>query len=485
MNSDNKRGKIKKMSFMTCDLILLVLFATFIAIFLYKRRKKLEREGLLFLYKTAWGIKLINKVGKKYKKTLTVLSHVSIWLGYILMATAFYLVGKIVWLYAFYPQIVRAVKVPPIMPLIPYLPKMFSIPGLPPFYFIYWIIILAIVAIFHEFSHGIFATHNNVKIKSTGFGFFPFFFPVFLAAFVEQDDKQMTKKSNFAQRAILSAGTFANMLTALFFFIIMFIFFSLAFTPAGVSFDNYAYSVVPLSAISQINNIPIMNANYGKILSSLENEGLNEIETKNGSYLLTKDFLERQGESEKYIYLFEDAPAIKQKLTGAISEINGEEIVSLEDLSEELKKYSPGEKIQIKTKTDGKISDYDIVLEENPEKEGTPWIGVGFSTIQDNARNKIISLISFKKPNIYYEPKFDGVSVFIYNLLWWLILICISVAIINMLPVGMFDGGRFFYLTILALTKSEKKAKKSFAFLTYFFLFLLVLVLILWAISFF
>ncbi len=61
----------------------------------------------------------------------------------------------------------------------------------------------------------------------------------------------------------------------------------------------------------------------------------------------------------------------------------------------------------------------------------------------------------------------------------------LSVALINMLPVGIFDGGRFFYLTILALTKSEKIAKRSFVFLTQFFIFLLLLLLIFWGISFF
>jgi len=42
-----------------------------------------------------------------------------------------------------------------------------------------------------------------------------------VATFVELDEKNMEKKSKFSQMAILSAGTFANVLTAIFFFIIM------------------------------------------------------------------------------------------------------------------------------------------------------------------------------------------------------------------------------------------------------------------------
>ncbi|GAJ11012.1 unnamed protein product, partial [marine sediment metagenome] len=148
------------MSLMVYDLALLALFILFVAIFLYRKRKNLKKEGLLFLYRTSWGIKLINKVGKKYKKTLNFLSYISIGTGYLLMIGILYLVGKIIYLYVAYPQIVRAIKVPPIMPLLPYIDKIVPNLGLPPFYFTYWIIIIAIIAITHEFAHGIFAALN-------------------------------------------------------------------------------------------------------------------------------------------------------------------------------------------------------------------------------------------------------------------------------------------------------------------------------------
>jgi membrane-associated protease RseP (regulator of RpoE activity) len=54
-----------------------------------------------------------------------------------------------------------------------------------------------------------------------------------------------------------------------------------------------------------------------------------------------------------------------------------------------------------------------------------------------------------------------------------------------MLPAGIFDGGRFFYLTILAITRSEKIAKKAFSFFTYIFLFVVALLMVLWIKSFF
>ena len=185
------------MSFIIYDVVLLVIFVAFTSFFLYKNRQNLKREGLLYLYKAQWGVKLIDRVGKKYKKTLRVLSYISISIGYLLMAGMIYLFARIVYLYVAYPSVVRAIKVPPITPLIPYLPQAFNLDFLPPFYFIYWVLILAVIAIPHEFAHGIFMRRYNIKIKSTGFGFFPYFLPIFLAAFVEQDEKSMKKVQMF------------------------------------------------------------------------------------------------------------------------------------------------------------------------------------------------------------------------------------------------------------------------------------------------
>jgi len=295
----------------------------------------------------------------------------------------------------------------------------------------------------------------------------------------------MAKKSKFKQMAILSAGTFANILTAIFFFIIMLLFFSLAFTPSGVEFDSYVYSVVGVVGISSVNGVALYSSSsYETILSMINETGLNKIETNNKSYLATKEFLEQQKNTEEYILLYNDAPAINAKLAGAIIEINGVRIDSIEKLGEELLKNSPGEKVIITTIVDEEIKEYEIILGEHPENESLPWLGIAFiNQKKSGIINNFINLLSsFKKPNVYYAPKCE-VSSFIYNLLWWLALISLSVALVNMLPVGIFDGGRFFYLTILAITKKEKIAKKAFSLMTYFFIFLLLLLMVFWGLS--
>src|SRR3990172_2814834 len=292
------------MGFLIYDLIFLVAFLIFISTFLYTRRKNLKREGLLFLYRTKWGIKIINYLGNKYKRTLNVLSYLSIITGYLLVVGVLYMIYTVLKVYLFNPAIVQAIKVPPIIPLVPYLPQIFKLEFLPPFYFTYWIVILAVIAITHEMAHGIFAARNKVKIKTTGFGFFPWFLPIFLAAFVELDEKAMAKKKKFPQLAILSAGTFANVLTSIIFLFVLFLFFVLAFVPSGIIFDSYATSAITISGISMINGIPLTNTTYNGIIELSNEDGFNEIIFDNKTYLATKQILESQEDNEGVIFVY-------------------------------------------------------------------------------------------------------------------------------------------------------------------------------------
>ena len=473
------------MNFVAIDLSLLGIFVIFISIFLYVKRKNLNKEGLLFLYRTKWGMKLIDKIGSKYKKTLSFMSYVSIGVGYILMASVLYLIGKVVYIYTVYPQIVRSIKIPPITPLVPYLPQVFKLDFLPPFYFTYWIVILAIIAITHEFMHGIFMRRYDIKIKSTGFGFFPFFFPVFLAAFVEQDEKSMEKSSPFNQMAVLAAGTFANIVTAILFFGIIWIFFTLAFVPAGAEFNTYSYSAIAIPSILSVNNVSLESPTYEKVLALIDVENLSTIKTLEGEYLVDKDGLESQENSEDYLILYDNSPAIRNGISGAVTKIDENSITDWDSFGEIILNYSPGDNVTITTLEDGKITNYEITLGQNPKDPEKAWIGVGYieqkrSGLVGKAVN---TLSSFKKSYVHYESKFES-GLFVYNLLWWLVMISASVALMNMLPMGIFDGGRFFYLTILVLTRNEKKAERWFKISTNFFLLILVLLMVLWVISF-
>ncbi|MFH1364973.1 MAG: site-2 protease family protein [archaeon] len=418
---------------------------------------------------------------------MKVISWLSIISGYLLMIGMIYLVYKILKIYLFDQEIVRAIGVPPLMPLIPYIDKM--VPGLPNFYFFYWIVIIIIIAIPHEFAHGIVAAYNKVKIKTTGFGFFPSFLPIFLAAFVELDEKAMAKKSKFKQMATLSAGTFANVVFAFVLLGILWLIFPLLFTSSGIIFDSYQLSILNSSQIQTIDGEQISFANYETLLEKTKETGLTEITVLNKTYLLDKDLILKEGYKEileqGYVIVYEDAPAINARLNGTITEINGEKISDMEELQKKMVKYSPGDKIIISTLLNQSEKEYEIVLGENPNNKTEPWLGLAVTNVEQKPLTKFFSkIIGFKDANTSYVSRLGEFSMFIYNLFWWATLICFSVALVNMLPVGLFDGGRFFYLTIFALTGSEKNAKRTFSFLTYFFLFLMALLMVLWATSF-
>ena len=125
------------------------------------------------------------------------------------------------------------------------------------------ILALFMALTFHEFAHGIFAKYNNVKIKTTGFGFLG----PFLAAFVEPDEKQMRKKSKFAQITILSAGTFVNLVLAILFFLLLSGFFILTYTPAGAMFNTYIIKPVEIKNIEMIDEVSIQDYSNEKLLN--------------------------------------------------------------------------------------------------------------------------------------------------------------------------------------------------------------------------
>jgi membrane-associated protease RseP (regulator of RpoE activity) len=463
---------IKLSTFKYYDLHFLILFSALITFFLYRKRKNLKREGIAYLYRTRVGIKVINYIGDNYRKTLKVLGYFSIVVGYLLMVSMIYLLVKSIGLFL-QPEFVKAVKIPPIAPLIPYLPEIFKVDFLPPFYFTYWIIALGIVAVVHEFSHGIFAKLNNIKIKSTGFLFLgPFF-----GAFVEPDEKKMKKLKKVNQIAILSAGTFSNVLLVILFSLILWVFFALSFTAGGVIFSMYSFDSVNVSEISGIGSATFL-AN-----------GLNltKINVADKNYYIDSKQIDNLNKSE-FIYAYEDSPALNAGLSGIIIEIGGKKIRNSVDFRSELLKSKPGDSIVIITLQNTTRRDYTIVLGQNPANKSMPYLGIALpsESPQKSILGRVRGVLTFfRDPSTYYAPRFSTDLIdFIYDLLWWIILINFSVALVNMLPVGIFDGGRVFYLTVWGLTKREKFAKISSKVATYIILGIFVLLMLLWIYAF-
>ena len=459
-------------SFIFYDLIFLVLFTLGVAIFLYTRKHNLKREGLLYLYRTSFGIKVINWTSKNFGPILRPMQYVVIASGYILMISMVWLALKFVYLYIKYP-LAEQIKIPPLIPLIPYLPELFKIDFLPPFYFAYWIIIIAIIAIPHEFAHGIFAKLNNIKIHSTGFGFLG----PFLAAFVEPDEKKMAKAPKFVQLSVLASGTFANVLTTIFFALILWLFFTSGYVASGINFNTYGTEVISISGITAVNGLQISSPE--RIQPNLK-EGLNEISIQDKNYFIDPLSLEHSLDNNlDELVVFEDAPAINAQILSPIISIDNEQLESYDELRSILSEKAPGDEISLTYLS----NEEEITTSLNlGDKDGNAYLGIG---ILQPPRTGISGYVysqveKVKSTSVYYESKFGDFGDFIYDLLWWTILIAASVALVNMLPVGIFDGGRFFYLTVLGITKSERISRKAFSFMTWLMIFLAVLIMVKW-----
>jgi membrane-associated protease RseP (regulator of RpoE activity) len=454
-------------AFFVYDLIFLGLFILFVVLFLYKNRRNLHTEKMLglpvYLYKTKLGMKAIDYAGEKYKGALHFIKYISIAFGFVLMAGIIYILLKSVYIYAVFPQITQIIKAPPITPLIPYFPQLFGVQSLfPPFYFTYFIVAIAIVAVVHEFSHGVYMKLFRIKIKSTGFAFFG----PFLGAFVEQDEKSFSSKKNLAQMSVLSAGVFANIVFALIFFLLLVGFFFLFFQPAGYIFNSYAYSIIP-------NNATIVE----------NSSGLTQISLANKTFFLDNSTIGQLNTNASYIIAFDDAPAIRSGLQGVIFQINNEKIRNQKDLSDFLAHASPGDNVTIKTLASGSVNEYHIALGGNPTNSSRAYLGVGSAAKNTKgAASKFIALFSgFRDPNTFYSPRFDGnLVIFIYDLLWWVMIINLLVGLFNMLPAGPFDGGRFLYLGILSATRSEKISRAIYRVIGWAVALIFILLIVFW-----
>ncbi len=216
---------------MNLDLTLALVFYTFLVLYILRNKSKFEFHGKIFaLYKTQLGLKLMDKIAKKFPRLLNLLAYLSIFTGFMGMGLIFY------WLFkGTFDLLFVAGAVPAVAPVLPGIKVM---PGLPVLSFMHWILAILIIAVIHEFSHGIYARLYNVKVKSSGFALFG---PI-LAAFVEPDEKQISKKSKKVQLAVFSAGPFSNILTG-FLFIAVMTFITLplqaaVFVPDGITVNG-------------------------------------------------------------------------------------------------------------------------------------------------------------------------------------------------------------------------------------------------------
>lgn len=154
------------------------------------------------------------------------------------------------------------------------------------------IISLATILIVHEFSHGLLAREAKVKLKSLGllvFGIIP------VGAFVEPDEKQISKLNKLKQTKIFSAGISANFVTMLVFFaltlVFMYLFMPGIIKSSGVFIASTTKGLPAYNAIPAGTQLLYWNGykiqNLGNLSAATINETPNstvKLVTSNGTY---------------------------------------------------------------------------------------------------------------------------------------------------------------------------------------------------------
>jgi len=451
--------------FWVYDVVFLILFSLGVFWFLRNRREELSREGIVFMWRTRFGIKAIDWFAKKFGFIMQKMKWVIVGVGGVLMAVMIWMLGQSTSIYLFHPEITKMFKAPPIAPLIPYFPKLFGMESIfPPFYFTYFLVALAIVAICHEFSHGVFMKLFKVKIKATGLVFLG---PI-LGAFVEEEKSGFHKKKKLEQMTVLGAGVFANILVALLFYLLYVLFFFSSFTASGYIFNSYGLASVPLDSITGLQDV----------------DGLKKVITADGNYYLDEGLaVQLANDNGASLIAYTEAPAILAGMKGAIVQADNVKILNADSLKEFMESQNPGDAVHFVTEDVDGMKEYDIVLDEHPDGSGKGYLGIGHNEAAPRGfiQGVLAKFMGFKESSTYYKTTWDGEFVFfIYHLLWWVMVINLLVALFNMMPLGMLDGGRFFYLAVLGIFGSEKFAKSAYRIATYFILFMFALMMFFW-----
>jgi len=390
---------------MNYDLLFLVIFGLIVLAIMLLNKKRTELQKIAFpflymvIYRTKLGLTKMDKLAKKFPRALNIISYISIIIGYVGMAFIifFLLEGAFDFLFNNMPSPVGLV-----------LPGVETVPGLPKLSFWHWIITIFVLASVHEFSHGVFARLNKIKVKSSGFALLGIILPLVPAAFVEPDEKEMSKASKKAQLSVLSAGSFANFITAI------------------VALLIFAFVLAPISGN--------MLQETGVVIANLE----------------------------------ENSPATLAGIKPGeeILSINGIQIENLQSFKQEMEKYSSYEKIDLETNA----STYYIKLGENindPEK-------AHLEVILDSKEQIYNPEIQDK-----YGTFFIKFFVWLTILFSWLFMINLGVGMFNLLPLGILDGGKMFYLGVLGLTKNnEVLTDKIWKWTNIFFITLLLLLIL-------
>jgi len=259
---------------MDIQVIAAVIFVLFLILFLIKKKDNIVVQKILFpflylvLYRSNFGIKFINRFAKKYKEWIIFFGYCCVGIGMVGMVFISVNIILMIW-----SLITAPVQQPGVALVLPFT----NIPGIGYLSFFHWIIAIFVLAIVHEFSHGIVAKAHGLPIKSSGFAFFALLAPIIPAAFVEPDEKKISKSKDIVQYSVFSAGPIINILLALLILIAM----PYVISPSKLApFESTITSPIGFSFDLTNSTLPAAKAGLedGMIITSFNGQPVTEVD---------------------------------------------------------------------------------------------------------------------------------------------------------------------------------------------------------------
>jgi len=189
-----------------------IAFVLVAGILLFINRKKVSLEKMAFpvfyalLIRTKIGIGLMDKLSEKHRELIKLIGLCFIGIGFLGMI--FIVINFLVMLFQLVIKPLQTAQ--GVALLVPFT----NIPGIGYLSFWYFIIGIFFIAVIHEFSHGVMARAHDIKVKSSGVGFFAVFVPLIPLAFVEPDEKRLRKEPDHVQYSVFAAGPCINLVIA-------------------------------------------------------------------------------------------------------------------------------------------------------------------------------------------------------------------------------------------------------------------------------
>ena len=301
---------------------LVIAFYLGAALFVYLNRKKFDFQlKIIALYRAKWGIKLMDRMASRFRELIKLMGYISIGVGFVGMAVM--VVGLFYFLYLTLTLPNSPATIAPVLPGV-------EIPGVPfKLPLIEGILAIFIVATIHEFAHGVVARAHDVKIKNTGVGMFG---PVFIA-FVEPDEKELSKKSDVVNYSIFAAGPVSN------FFLFGIVFMAMFFVVA-----------------------PLQDSLY-------PNQGISIVSVGEGT----------------------PAEAAGLEKGAVYSMINDEPVMDTEELRNRLEHLRPGDRITVGNDT----HEIPVTLGEHPADSSTPYLGINLQDNREGGSGFSFSVLSW------------------------------------------------------------------------------------------